>query len=1122
MSKRSSSLKFVRRTLTCMLTGIVAIAGFAFVSEQPALAQCVAGAGCVVFTDDGGASANNASSVSFSNLEVTTDGLNQVITVLVSIRVSPGTGTPAQSSPIVDTIHWNPTATGIDEDFTFIDAKENNASPKSCRVEAWIILLPTKGTGTITVNLKSNDGGTATADVAAGGIAAAGVDTSSISNAVASSVFSFDLSEQASANFVTTQPSSRLCVGVVAVEGHLNVTSAGLHTESWDGSTTGTNPITGAGGHRRGGGVGGSPFAWDIFDSGAAPAVTQWVAGVVSLRPITRASVSLERFSAAVTSADSTSGRVAGVALSWRSGGEANSLGFRVYRERDGARVQLSRDIVAGSGLFTSSQLSSGYRYGFFDRDGRTGDAYFLEDIDFAGAGSLHGPVVASGAAKSADVITSPYISDLAGSGTTSSRMVWANESVKANGKGGGSAPGGGGGNAQWQLANSPSVKIGVRDTGWYRVTPQTLATAGINLGSIDPRSLRIYNGGREIPIRVSGESDGRFDAGDSIEFFNSAIDVQSTDIQVYWLTAVAGTGQRLKVQTTHVTSGGALSYPAVAELKERFVYFASLTNGERENFFGQVVTSEPADHTLTLANLDPAGTGGTVEVSVQGVTAVPHRVSVLVNGQSVGEVAFAGKGAGFARLAVPQSALAEGANVVSLVNAPGSSPTSVSLVDTVRLGYTHRAVADQNVAVVNITGRSGARTIDGFSNGQIRAYDVTNPSAVQEIVGSIARTASGYGITLQPGATARRLLVLTPDQSLEPVSITANRPSSWNARTNGADVVYIAHRDFAASLAPLKALRESQGYRVAVVDVEDLFDEFSFGVESPAAIRAFVAQARSTWSIKPTFVTIVGDGSLDPKNYLGAGDFTFVPSKLIDTSSIEFASDDWLVDGNGDDLPDVAVGRLPVRSTVEAAALVAKIIAYESTGTVNKSALLVSDVNDIWEFSETTAAVHALIPSEYVVEQVSRAVSGDLPARQLVLSSANAGPGIVSFSGHGSIDTWRGGLLSADDAALLSNSGRSSVYVMGNCLNGYYQDPLLESLGEALLKAPNGAVAVWASSGATDPELQQALVLEFYRKLFSGQPITLGQAAAQAKLAATGDVRRSWVLLGDSVTRLH
>ncbi len=593
MTKRTSSRSLTERALSIALLGVLALTGIAFVSERDALAQCVAGTGCVVFTDDGGANANNSAVVSFSNLEVTPDGLNQVIVALVSIRVSPGTGMPAQSSPIVDTIHWTPDSTMMDEDFTFIDAKENNATPKTCRVEAWILLIPTQGTGTIRVNLKSNDGGTATADVAAGAIAAAGVDTSSISNAVASSVFSFDLSNQASASFVTDQPPSRLCVGVVATEGHLNVVSAGFHTESWNGSTTGTNPVTGAGGHRRGD-DNNARFRWNI-DLAGVPTSTQWVAGVVSLRPITRASVSLERFSATVTSVESTAGRKSGVELSWRSGGEANSLGYRVYRDRDGSRIQVTRDIVAGSGLFTSSQLSSGYRYGFFDRDGQSGDVYYLEDVDFAGVGSFHGPVTASGVAKFRGVLSSPYISELGGSGSATSRTVWLDQptvATKTAIKGGGTAPGGN--NVQFQLASTQSVKIGVRDTGWYRISPQSLATSGGNFGAIDPRTLRLYTGGQEIPIRVSGEADGRFDADDSIEFFNAALDDQTADIRVYWLTSAAGSGQRLKVQKTVDTTGSSNAYPSIVEFKERNVYFASLTNGDRENFFGDVVTSSP------------------------------------------------------------------------------------------------------------------------------------------------------------------------------------------------------------------------------------------------------------------------------------------------------------------------------------------------------------------------------------------------------------------------------------------------------------------------------------------------------------------------------------------------
>lgn len=89
-------------------------------------------------------------------------------------------------------------------------------------------------------------------------------------------------------------------------------------------------------------------------------------------------------------------------------------------------------------------------------------------------------------------------------------------------------------------------------------------------------------------------------------------------------------------------------------------------------------------------------------------------------------------------------------------------------------------------------------------------------------------------------------------------------------------------------------------------------------------------------------------------------------------------------------------------------------------------------------------------------------------------------------------------------------------------CLNGYYYDPAVDSLAESLLKAEGGAVAVWASSGMCLPGDQAAMNQEFYRQLFNGNPIAIGEAAKRAKQAASsGDVRRSWILLGDPSMRL-
>ena len=131
-------------------------------------------------------------------------------------------------------------------------------------------------------------------------------------------------------------------------------------------------------------------------------------------------------------------------------------------------------------------------------------------------------------------------------------------------------------------------------------------------------------------------------------------------------------------------------------------------------------------------------------------------------------------------------------------------------------------------------------------------------------------------------------------------------------------------------------------------------------------------------------------------------------------------------------------------------------------------------------------------------------------------------GPRIVNYAGHGSVNLWRGDLFSAGEALKLENR-HLPLFVIMNCLNGYYQDAMMDSLGEALLKAEQGgAVAVWVSSGMTLPQEQAALNQEFYKQLFNPRPLSLGEAAIEAKKAVRdADVRRTWNLLGDPAMKL-
>jgi len=160
-------------------------------------------------------------------------------------------------------------------------------------------------------------------------------------------------------------------------------------------------------------------------------------------------------------------------------------------------------------------------------------------------------------------------------------------------------------------------------------------------------------------------------------------------------------------------------------------------------------------------------------------------------------------------------------------------------------------------------------------------------------------------------------------------------------------------------------------------------------------------------------------------------------------------------------------------------------------------------------------------VPAGIQVQDIVRRTADDTTIKSRIIAAINDGKTIVDYNGHGSADVWRGNILTNEDALALTNQ-RLAFFVIMTCLNGYFDDPVLDSLAESLMKATGGAAAVWASSTLCEPAQQEALNEELYRQLFGGSPISIGEAAVRAKQAVTDpDVRRSWILFGDPAMRL-
>ncbi len=859
------------------------------------------------------------------------------------------------------------------------------------------------------------------------------------------------------------------------------------------------------------------------FDATSTPQITQ-LTGTVFTTSTVATPTAVDFDSATVTQVGNSA------LIEWKTGMEINNLGFNVYRESNGQRIQINPSLIAGCALLfgLDADLRSGFTYAWSDDTADASAGYWIEDIDLNGTSTWHGPFGISGSSSSTvGRAKSALLTDLATNAARQANSViqreYAADTTQAsnntqaitNGRTPSkSATVPASLQRQWQIAQQNAVKIAINKTGWYKVNASDLFAAGlVNSG---PDGLRMYVGGNEIPIKVNSADGVHFD---SIEFYGVGLDSPTSDTQVYWLTSGDGSGKRINVQTSPGgnASNGPTSFQYTVERKDRSLYFSSLRNGDAENWFGPIVNSNAVSQTISIHNQDATDVAqAQIEIALQGVTTNAHQVTVSLNGQALNTTTFDGMEHHVLKLSVPQSSLIEGNNQITFA-AAGSG--DVSLIDYVRVTYAHTYTAESNTLNTSITGVQPVK-IGGFTSNDIRAIDVVNANQPVELEGTIEGDSGNYSISVN-GAKRRNLLVFTPDKVLQPLSITANNPGQLSNASNGADFVIITSKDFASSVQPLAALRQSQGYQVSIIDIDNVYDEFSYGVHSPYAVRDFLSWTYTHWRKQPQFVMLAGSATIDPRNYIGVGSMDFVPTKLIDTASMETASDDWFVDFNGDGKPQMSIGRLPVHTASEASIVVNKILAYEQSGPT-QGVTLVSDLNDGIDFNLANNQIKTVIPTNLSVVNITRS-QNVAEAKTLLLEQLNQGGRIVNYAGHGSVNLWRGGLLSASDMASLANHQTSPLVVTMTCLNGYFQDPKLASLGESLLKVNNGgAVSVWASSGMTDSGNQSVMNQAFFRQLFGNPTITLGEAIKAAKSATDdNDIRRTWILFGDPTIRI-
>ena len=510
------------------------------------------------------------------------------------------------------------------------------------------------------------------------------------------------------------------------------------------------------------------------------------------------------------------------------------------------------------------------------------------------------------------------------------------------------------------------------------------------------------------------------------------------------------------------------------------------------------------------------------------------------------------------ATVSFPQSYLTSGNNTVrlELVNdAPGQTFDMI-YVDWFEVGYgrTYAASGDSLQFGGDQVGAWQYR-VTGFSTSAVEAYDITDPYNLALITGG-AVIPEGGSQTLVFGDTqgaVRRYLALTTAQRLAPLSITADTPSNLQAASNGADYIIVTHSDFRDAAQRLATHRAAGGMRVKVVDVQDVYDEFGYGLMSAEAIRDFLAHAYTYWAKPaPAYVLLVGDGNYDFRRYLATSAPTYLPPylEMADPDVGETATDNRFVAVTGSDiLPDMHVGRFPANTAADASILVDKTIGWETTQGIQewqRKALFVTDDlstggGDFYEYSDNIADGYAdppantvkLLPSEYARTKVymGKTCPYESPSgacRQQIVEAINTGSLLTSYIGHGTKTYWASEkLMDITSLSQLTNRDKLTIMLPMTCDNGYFAEPKStdQSFGEASVRlSSGGAVANWAPTGFGLASGHDYLERGLFLALFHQGIDRLGAATTQSKLymVATAppgkylDLIDTFLLLGD------
>ena len=735
-----------------------------------------------------------------------------------------------------------------------------------------------------------------------------------------------------------------------------------------------------------------------------------------------------------------------------------------------------------------------------------------------------------------------------------------------------------------WINRSGPSVKFFIRKDEVYKITKAWLESAGINTATVDPATVKLFRKGKEVSLLPVNLDAGAFTDSSYFLFYGYRNYTEDgyrhlpvrlddpypeyldrySDSTAYWLFFGTGKGKRYNEATfNHPLPLDTLTWSRelLHHEEDRSLEFLS-TNTERlvlpdwtsedtwiEDWLNP---GQSLAFPFEIDNLNPAAPARLLVkvASYQGRRDIRpnHRVRVSINdGPALDSSTFNLGEQVLISTLVPAGMLRNGIDSMRLesINVQETGHSRV-VFDWFDVEYPRYLVARDNRISVTvddaIAGTPMIVSIDSFTTTDILILRLdANGGAVLAPL-SVSGTNPYRLLFVDTLRRNARYLVRPVHDLNEPPPGTRTIVADLRNPSQQAEYLAVTTRAFHAAVENYtEFIRREYRVTTRVVDVEDIYDNYSFGIFNPESIKLFMRDVLRSWKdTPPRWLFLVGDANYNYKNTLGKFSANYVPSYGFPVSDSWFVSFDSLAL-----YPRLAVGRLPVASSAGIITYKAKHEAYlrQPVDLWNKTTLHMTggDYNEPesvlqgYRLINNRVINHLVLPDPLAGRATHLYKTADPPSNfgpfpeEFVKQTIDEGGIIVSYVGHSATRYWDNGIT--DAAEVRNRYGRYGLVTDFGCASGRFAEPDVQPFSEDfVLPLENHAICYIGNTAFGFISAGAELHYRFYEALIRNRSESIGEAHADGKrellrtLGVTPSTRveiQINTLVGDPIVKL-